>query len=492
MPHTPAPVPSRPYGRTIAALVAATFTVFLNETIMINAIPRLMADFHVDARAAQWLSTAFMLAMAVVIPVTGWLLQRVRTRALFLTAMSIFICGTVLAAAAWSFPVLVAARVVQAGGTAIMMPLLMTTLMSIVPADERGKVMGNVTMAISVAPALGPTASGLVLDFMSWRWIFLLVLPFAVVVTAAGLRFLDDVGEPRALPLDWVSVPLAAVGFGGLVYGLSQLGAGDAVLPVDPWWMVAGGLAAIAVFAWRQVRLAREGSPLLNLSTLAIPRYTHALALMAAAFMAMLGAMILLPLYLQDVRGLSTLATGLMLMPGGLAMGLLGPTVGKLYDRYGARVLVLPGAIGCTLLLAVLARVDMHTPYWVILADYTAMLVCLSFVFTPVFTLGLGALPAQLYSHGSSLLGTVQQLAAAAGAALVVTVMSSHAGDLVREGHSGLDAMAGGMRWAFGLAALISLTVLVLAATLPSGRGAGAHAAHGAHDVPEPAVDAEG
>ena len=136
--------------------MGATFVVILNETIMINAIPRLMVDFAVNANAAQWLSTAFMLTMAVVIPITGWFLQRVTTRFAFGLAMGTFCAGTLLAAVAWTFPVLLVARVIQAGGTAVMMPLLMTTLMAVVPMHDRGRVMGNVTLAMSVAPALGP------------------------------------------------------------------------------------------------------------------------------------------------------------------------------------------------------------------------------------------------------------------------------------------------------------------------------------------------
>ena len=167
-------------------LVGATFVVILNETIMINAIPRLMVDFDVNASAAQWLSTAFMLTMAVVIPITGWFLQRVTTRFAFGLAMGTFCVGTLLAALAWTFPVLLVARVIQAGGTAVMMPLLMTTLMAVVPVSDRGRVMGNVTLAISVAPALGPAVSGVILHSFSWRWIFLFVLPIAAAIGPAG------------------------------------------------------------------------------------------------------------------------------------------------------------------------------------------------------------------------------------------------------------------------------------------------------------------
>lgn len=206
-------------------LVAATFIVILNETIMVNAVPRLMVEFDVTARSAQWLSTSFMLTMAVVIPATGWFLQRVTTCAAFATAMAVFCAGTLLAALAPTFGVLLAARVVQATGTAVMMPLLMTTMMTLVPQGDRGRVMGNVTLAMSVAPALGPAISGLILDLAGWRWMFGLVLPVAAGIAVCALRNLKDVGEVRPGRIDVPSVVGAAVGFGTLVYALSQFGA---------------------------------------------------------------------------------------------------------------------------------------------------------------------------------------------------------------------------------------------------------------------------
>src|SRR6476469_7733724 len=208
---TAAATESRTDSGVLRWLVLATFVVILNETIMVNAIPRLMGEFDVSARSAQWLSTAFMLTMATVIPVTGWFLQRVTTRAAFATAMVVFCVGTLLAALAPTFPVLLAARVVQASGTAVMMPLLMTTLMTIVPEHDRGRVMGNVTLAMSVAPALGAAVSGVVLQWLSWRWMFGIVLPIAVVITVAGLRRLTNHGVQQVSDVDVPSVVLSAL-----------------------------------------------------------------------------------------------------------------------------------------------------------------------------------------------------------------------------------------------------------------------------------------
>ncbi|RBO88305.1 MDR family MFS transporter [Nocardia puris] len=455
-------------GRTptvVRVLVLATFVVILNETIMINAIPRLMHDLDVTEVAAQWVSTAFMLTMAAVIPTTGWFLQRVTTRSAYTVAMGVFLAGTALSAVAPTFEVLLAGRIVQAVGTAVMMPLLMTTLMTVVPEHDRGRVMGNVTLAISVAPAMGPVISGAVLQAGSWRWLFVLVLPIAGAITWSGLRHLENVGEPEAGAIDMLSVVLAALGFGGLVFGLSRFEGG---LSAEPVLIVAAGAALIAAFVVRQLSLQRTGTPLLDLRTLRSGTYTKALALMAMAFMAMLGSMMLLPLYLQNMRDLSPLETGLLVMPGGLAMGLLGPTIGRLFDRFGGRPLVIPGAVGIAVSMAGFTQISLTMPYWQLLVLHIVLMMSLAAIFTPVFTLGLGALPQHLYSHGSSILGTLQQVAAAFGTALVVTVMSARSTALIDGGTDPLEAGLDGARLAFLVSAALALAVIVLAVFLPN------------------------
>ncbi len=448
----------------IKLLVAATFVVILNETIMINAIPRLMGDFGITPRSAQWLTTVFMLTMAAVIPLTGWFLQRVSTRTAYAVAMATFCAGTALAAVAPTFEILLAGRVVQAGGTAVMMPLLMTTLMTVVPESDRGRVMGQVTLAISCAPALGPAVSGVILELGSWRLIFVFVLPVAALVAIAGMRQLEDIGEPQVSSVSWLSVLLAAGGFATLVYGLSEIGNGSTGTVTS---MIVAGVLLVGAFVAYQLRLQRSDSPLLDLRTLKHRTYAVSLLLMSAAFMAFLGSMILLPLYLQDIRSLSSLQTGLLVMPGGLAMGLLGPQVGKIYDRVGSRPLVIPGSIGMVVALGVLSRIDLDTPYWLILGVHIALMACLAAIFTPVFTMGLGDLPPQLYSHGSSLLGTLQQVAGAVGTAVLVVVMENRSESLAASGAGQAEAFVGGLQWAFVVGAVIGIVVIVLSLLLP-------------------------
>jgi DHA2 family lincomycin resistance protein-like MFS transporter len=415
-----------------------------------------------------------MLTMAVVIPVTGWLLQRVTTRTAYGIAMGLFLSGTALATVAPAFSVLLAARVVQAGGTAVMMPLLMTTLLTLVPANERGKVMGNVTLVMSVAPALGPAVSGLILQLGSWRLIFGVVLPVAAAVALVGLRELVNVSEPQASRIDWLSVVMSAIGFGALVYGLSGLGEGSATdHTVAPGLTVAVGVLALGVFVWRQISLQRGPGPLLDLRTLTFAPFTVALALMCLSFMALMGAMILLPIYLQEVRGLSSLVTGLMLMPGGLAMGLLGPWVGRAYDRIGAARLVVPGAVVMAGVLALLSRVNPATSPWEVLSLHVVLSGALALIFTPVFTSGLAVLPPHLYAHGSAVLGSLQQVAAAAGTAVVVSVMAGRAASAAAQGASATGALSQGVQWGFGAGAAIAGAVLVVALFVRTPRDTG-------------------
>jgi MFS transporter, DHA2 family, lincomycin resistance protein len=449
--------------QVIGILLVAAFVVILNETIMSVALPRLMVDLDISARTVQWLTTAFMLTMAVVIPTTGFLLQRVSTRTVFLLAMGLFSAGTLLAAISPGFWLLLPARIVQASGTAVMMPLLMTTVLTLVPAERRGVVMGNISIAISVAPAIGPALSGLVLQFLSWRFMFVLVLPIALASLAYGSRRLVNVGQAGHQRLDLRSVLLSIPAFGGLVYGLSQLGRG-ASGPDVALGFIAFGLICMVIFGWRQLRLARGGrDPLLDLRAFHYRMFSLSLALLCLAMLALFGMVILLPMYLQTVRGIGSLATGLMLLPGGLLMGLAGPTVGRIMDRYGPRVLTVPGAALLTFTMWRFSSANTTTPIWMLIGLHMLLMLGLACLFTPAFTAGLNPLPPYLYSHGSAIFGTLNQVAGAAGVAFLVAIMAGRTATLTAAGVPEVPALNGGIQSAFGLAAVMSLASLVLA-----------------------------
>jgi len=465
-PQSEAPAEQLPSStrRIIATLLVAAFVVILNETIMGVALPRLMAELSVSARTGQWLTTAFMLTLAVVIPTTGFLLQRMSTRTVFVLAMTLFSAGTLLAAVSPGFWLLLPARIVQASGTAVMIPLLMTTVLRLVPVERRGIVMGNISIAISVAPAIGPTISGLILQFLSWRFMFVLVLPIALAALAYGARTLTDVSETGDQKLDPISVLLSVPAFGGIVYGLSQLGQESSSGSFVAIASLVVGVACLLAFGVRQRRLARgEASPLLDLRPFGYPMFSVSLALLCVAMLSLFGMIILLPIYLQTVRGIGSLPTGLMLLPGGLLMGLLGPTVGKLFDRYGPKALTTGGAAVLTFTMWQLSMVDAGTPIWLLVGLHMVMSLALACLFTPSFTTALNPLPPYLYSHGSAILATLQQVAGAAGTALLVAIMAARTATLTAAGQPEVAALNEGLNTSFLVAAAVSIGAIVLA-----------------------------
>lgn len=448
----------------IGLLLTATFVVILNETIMSVALPRLMLALGATASAVQWLTTAFLLTMAVVIPVTGFLIQRTNTRPLFITAMGLFSLGTLSAALSPSLEFLVAARVVQALGTAIMMPLLMTTVMTLVPPHRRGPVMGNISLVISVAPAIGPAISGVILNYLSWPWLFWLVLPISLCVLALGARLMQNVTTPRFAPLDVVSVPISALAFGGLVYGLSSFGAPAQAGAHSAGLIAVGvGVAAMAVFVLRQLSLQKSDRALLDLRTFLSGNFAISVSMMAISMMALFGTIILLPIYMQNVLGFDTLRTGALLLPGGLIMGMLGPRVGRLYEVYGPRPLLLPGATIVSAVLWAMTLLGPDTAWVNILIGHILISIGLAALFTPLFTTSLSSVRPDLYSHGSAMVGSVQQVSGAAGVALFIAVMSARTGSLTAEGSEPVLALSGGITLAFTVGASLSLLAIVAA-----------------------------
>lgn len=417
-------------ARALILLLIAVFVVFLNETMMSVAAPTIIADpgINVSPAQGQWLTTAFALTMAVVIPITGWLLQRLNTRPVYILAISLFTLGTLIAAFAPGFGVLVAGRVVQASGTAIMMPLMMTTVMTIVPPHLRGRIMGRVSIVMSLAPALGPVAGGLLLDAFHdyWRGLFLVMLPLAVVALVLGVVLVPNVTETRKVPLDGLSLGLAAVAFSGIVYGLSSFGlaAEDSTL-LSPWIPLSIGLVMLVGFGLRQMVLQRRDAAFLDLRTFRAYSFSLAIILMTLGTLTMFGLIIVMPIYLQYVLHADPSIIGAVVFPGALLMGVLGPVVGRLFDRYGPRPLVIPGtAVASIAAWTLFFVVNTETPIILVGAVYTLLFLGFAFIFPPLFTVGLGALPYHLYSHGSAILATIQQVAGAAGAAVFTALLT--------------------------------------------------------------------
>ncbi|WP_426707777.1 MFS transporter [Corynebacterium auriscanis] len=466
----------------IGVLVAAAFVVILNETTLAVALPALMSTFEVSADTAQWLTSSFMLTMATVIPMTGYIMQRFTLRAIYIAALVAFLAGTVLATFAPIFPILLVARIIQATGTALVIPLLMTTIMRLIPVERRGSVLGYVTVVIAVAPALGPTFSGIVLQTLSWRWIFGLMIPLVLVALGVGVALVKNFEEPTKPYLDVPSVLLAALGFSATLYGLagfSQLAEG---LPVGRLLWLLLGLVGLFFFFRRQALLGREfrnqessREPLLNLEPLGVREYTVSMTMMLFSFFMLFGFIILMPIFAQQVLGLSQVATGLVTLPGGLLMGLMGPMVGRLYDSKGARPLIIPGSflLAVSLLGLALFRQthalfgwisDDHLSYQVQLIVLSLVLhLGLALLFTPLMSNALAAVRDEIASHGQAILNTLQQVAGGAGTAVFIALMTVGAGVAAMSDPEkpAADVLESGIHIAFMVAAVASVVLFV-------------------------------
>lgn len=445
----------------LAVLVFTAFLMLVNETTLSVALPTIMADFDVTAATAQWLLTGVMLTMAIMMPTTGWILDRFTTRQVYLFAVLAFLAGTVVAAVSPTFAVMLIGRVLQAIGTAVILPLQMTVVMTVVPVHRRGAVMGLVSVVMAVGPALGPTIAGLILSIADWHMIFWALVPLVAVAGLIGAWKLRNVGELRSTPLDVFSVILSAFAFGGLIYGLSSIGI---IIDGGPTATLAIVLSVIGVlglglFVWRQLRLSRQGRALLDLRPLRVRNYTLAITSLLFLHAALLGVVNTLPLYLQGALLTTALVAGLVNLPGGILETIASPISGALFDRIGARVLVVPGAAVMAGSLFWLSAVDENTDVWTVVVIFAILSVGLAFCLTPLMTLSLSSLPKDLYSHGSAILNTLMQLAGAAGTAVLIAIYSYGS----QTGGGTPEAQADGSGSAFFVAAWLSVAALVCA-----------------------------
>lgn len=450
----------------LSILVLGAMVMILNETSLSVALPTIMADFGIPATSAQWLLTGFMLTMAVVIPTTGFLIERLSTRQIFLVSTGLFLAGTVVAALAPNFLILLGGRVLQAGGTALMIPTLMTVAMTLVPAQRRGTVMGIISVVISVAPALGPTVGGAILNRFTWHVIFWAMVPLMALILLAGLWRLTNVGESRDVPLDGFSVVLSAFAFGGLVYGLSSI---EKMLTGGAWTEILisiVGVVALIVFIRRQQRLSLDDRALMDLRPFRIRNFTLAVIILLISFGLMLGMVTVLPIYLQTTLGATAFATGLAVMPGGIIQAFLSPIVGRVFDSYGPRPLTIPGSLFMVVSLWLMAMLGESSTLWMVVGMHVLFSLGMCLMMTPLMTTALSSLPEKLYSHGSAIMNTFQQLAGAMGTAFLVVFLTRGTVAGAEAGMNAAAATAQGTHWAFLFAGIAGTAIAVLSPLL--------------------------
>lgn len=417
-----------PYGIIVILMIGA-FIAFLNNTLLNIALPSIMADLEVDASTVQWLTTGFMLVNGILIPTTAFLIQKYSVRKLFLVAMGLFTLGTILAGMAHVFPVLLTGRMTQAAGSAIMMPLLMNVMLVSFPIEKRGAAMGVFGLVLMGAPAIGPTLSGWLIEHYDWRMLFHFVTPIAVIVLLIGFFLLKDKKEKVDIRLDFLSVLLTSVGFGGLLYGFSSAGKQGWDSP-QVYLTIAIGAISLLVSILRQLK---QDQPMLNYRIFRYPMFALSSVISMVLTMAMFSGMLLLPIYVQTIRGISPLDAGLLMLPGAIIMALMSPVTGKLFDKFGGRILAIIGLVITVVTSYLFSQLSLETTYTQLLLLYSVRMLGMSMVMMPVSTNGLNQLPARFYPHGTAMNNTLQQVSGAIGTALLVTIMSNRAESKAKE-----------------------------------------------------------
>lgn len=402
----------------LVIMIFGTFVTVLNQTVVTPAQPSIMAEMGIDASTVQWLTTGFTLVNAIMIPVTAYLTDKHSTKILYLVSMGIFALGSLMAGIAPDFAVLLAGRLLQAAGAGILMPMVMTVLMLTFPVERRGSAMGIFGIVIAFAPAIGPSVSGLVIDGFGWRILFyaIAILIAAVILISVFVLKKTEPLNPAA-QLDKISVVLSTIGFGALLYGFSTIGSvginvADAVITLV-------GIVVLVLFFRRQLKMEQ---PMLNVRVLANRRFLIGTVIGMIVQASLLAAGVLMPIYLQSYMGYSATVSGLVIMPGAILMGVLNPFAGRLFDKYGPRVLSIIGLVILTISTVGFATLSSTTDVVWLTILYTIRMASLSLVNMPITTWAMNALDNKLLNHGTSVNNTLRQVSGSLGTALLVSI----------------------------------------------------------------------
>jgi DHA2 family lincomycin resistance protein-like MFS transporter len=408
------------------AMLLSGFIGLFGETALNVALTPLMSLLEVGPTTIQWLTTGYLLVLGILVPVSGFLLQWFTTRQLFTTSLIFSIAGTIVAALAPTFEILLVARVLQAVGTALLLPLMFNTILVIFPIEKRGAAMGLIGLVIMFAPASGPSIAGLILANFSWHWIFWTSLPFFIISLVSGLMFLPNISKLTKPKIDVLSIVLSTLGFGGIVYGFSSAGghgegAGGWSSPVVIVTLTIG-ILSLLLFSVKQLRMKE---PMMDLRAFKYPMFTIGLILIFICMMMMLSSMLILPMYLQQGMAVSALTAGLVLLPGSLINGFLSPVMGRLFDKFGPKWLVIIGLVIVAVALFMYTGIKPSTPLGLIVTMHIIMMIGISMIMMPAQTNGLNQLPPEYYPHGTAIMNTLQQVSGAIGTAVAVSILSA-------------------------------------------------------------------
>lgn len=446
-------------GPIMAVLLVAGFVGLFSETALNIALGDLSQIFSVNATTVQWLATGYFLTLGILVPITGILMQKFTTRQMFITSVLLFIIGTIIAAIAPVFSVVLIGRIIQAAGLAINLPLTQNVIFTIFPPHKRGAAMGLMGLVMLAGPALGPTLAGLILDTLSWQWIFWATIPFLLFSLIFGFKFLSNVNEIRKVSIDVSSVVLSTIGFGGIVYGVSTAGSAGWISPVVIGSITIGFIALI-IFVIRQTKTE---NPMLNLTAFNYPLFVLGVIMSFITFFNMLSMLVILPLYMQMALLMAAFTTGLVLLPGSLLNCGLAPTIGRLFDKYGPKAVITPGTILVAISYLIYAQFGIETALWLIVLNHVVMMLGVGAVLASVQTNTLNSLPKQYYPDGIAITQTIQQVAGAIGIAVMVSLLAAKQNSyLATAGAEPAQAAAAGSSLVFIISLILAVINVVL------------------------------
>lgn len=391
----------------VFTILLGGFLSTLTETILNNALPTIMEAFNISQSVSQWLSTGYILVVGIMMPTAAYFFNRVPLKPLFITTLFIFLIGTIIASTAKNFEFLMLGRIVQAVSVGISMPLVQNVLTLVYPPNERGAALGLAAIVIILGPAIGPTLSGWIVNHYPWEWIFIILIPITVLVIVLSFFTVKNINQTKPTKLSWLSLMLSTMGFGLLLYGFSNIGI-IAGINIPTTIILVIGLLTTIGFIVLQLKLK---NPLLEMRVFKSPSFTKTTILASLINIAMLGTELIVPLYLQDVRGTSAFISGLMLLPGAILMAIVAPIAGRLLDSYGIKMISFIGFGVLTLATIPMIWFNEHTSLLWIITLYAIRMGAISLVMMPVTTSGINALPEYLIVHGNSVVATFRQVA---------------------------------------------------------------------------------
>lgn len=469
---------------SIAILTFITFVGNFTQLQLSAALPTIVSDFGISVTTGQWLTSIFQLVMGVMVPLTAYLTRRFSTRQIVIASMAVFTLGSVFAWLGSSFVLVLIGRLLEAVGTGVMWPVLQITVFSIYPLSRRGMAMGTVGMAMSVAPAIGPTLGGVQTDLNGWRSIFLTLTVIGVISLLLAIFGLRNFGTRDAsAKADFFSVGLSIFGFGGLMFGFTNIESYPFTHPMV-WLAMLIGVVGVVWFVLRQIHGARRQSadpskqpPLLNLSVLKNKSFTVGTVTAALSFFAFSSIMVIMPLYIQDCRGYSATISGLVMLPGAFGQCIAQFFGGKALDRFGARPVALIGSITLLFGTIMMSLISMTSWIWWVSIWQFVRQIGMGFVLMPITTWSLNCLEPEEVSVGSAVTNTVRQIAGAIGAPVLVILMETFTALrwAAIGGAKNMYAVANvfGIQWALRVSATICFIMVVMVFFGVRGNGAG-------------------